>query len=323
MKFPSNGGFARTCRCTAVGVITVAACTPLWAADNPGDFALQEIVVTAQKRTENAQTVPISMSVFGAEELQNSGSVRIGDFAGLIPNLYIDTEDSLRSTAISIRGILSDPNNVDIEPAVGVYVDGVYMDRPTTINAGLYDMERVEVLRGPQGTIFGKNTIGGAIDFISKKPTQQQEIGVTVDYGNYNDRRVQLVANTPIISDVLAIRGAFQFERRDGFLENLAGPDNNDANNVNGRVSLGFTPNDSFNAILRVDGSRDRTHDEASVIFVPSPLFAGPPFNSPQNVTDNPFDRVIRDAPSPYENRDVIGTSLEANWIASAGTLTS
>ena len=240
-----------------------------------------------------------------------------------MPNLYIDTEDSLRSTDISIRGILSDPNNVDIEPAVGVYVDGVYMDRPTTINAGLFDLERVEVLRGPQGTIFGKNTIGGAIDFVSKKPTQQQELDVTADYGNYNDRRVQVVANTPIVNDVLAIRGAFQFERRDGYLTNLAGPDNNDANNVNGRISLAFTPVDSFNAIWRVDGSRDRTHDEASVIFVPSPLYAGPPFNSPQNVTDNPFDRVIRDAPSPYENRDVIGTSLEANWILPAGTLTS
>jgi iron complex outermembrane receptor protein len=323
MKFPSTGGFARTCQCAAVGIFAAALGTPLQAADTTGDLALQEIIVTAQKRTENAQKVPISISVIGATELQDSGSVRIGDFAGLIPNLYIDSEDSLRSTAISIRGILSDPNNVDIEPAVGVYVDGVYMDRPTTINAGLFDMERVEVLRGPQGTIFGKNTIGGAIDFISKKPTQQQEVDITADYGNYNNRRVQLVANTPIINDILAIRGAFQFERRDGFLKNLAGPDNNDANNINGRVSLAFTPIDEFNAILRVDGSRDRTHDEASVIFIPSPLFAGPPFNSPQNVTDNPFDRVIRDAPSPYENRDVIGASLEANGIFSAGTLTS
>lgn len=323
MKFPSNDGFARIRRCATVGLIAAAACARLQAAENQSDYALQEVVVTAQKRTENAQNVPISMSVVGAAQLQDSGTVRIADFAGLIPNLYIDTEDSLRSTDISIRGILSDPNNVDIEPAVGVYVDGVYMDRPTTINSGLFDLERVEVLRGPQGTIFGKNTIGGAIDFISKKPTQDQELDVTADYGNYNNRRVQLVANTPIISDVLAVRGAFQIERRDGFLTNLAGPDNNDANNVNGRISLAFTPGDFFNAILRVDGSRDRTHDEASVIFVPSPLFAGPPFNSPQNVTDNPFDRVIRDAPSPYENRDVIGTSLEANWNFSAGTLTS
>src|SRR5665213_492089 len=323
MKFPSNSGFARTCRCAAVGIIAVAACAPLQAADNASDYALQEVVVTAQKRTENAQNVPISMSVFGAAQLQDSGSVRIADFAGLVPNLYIDTEDSLRSTDISIRGILSDPNNVDIEPAVGVYVDGVYMDRPTTINAGLFDLERVEVLRGPQGTIFGKNTIGGAIDFVSKRPTQQQEVDVTADLGNYDERRVQLVANTPLVTDVLAVRGAFQYERRDGFLKNLAGPDNNDANNLNARISLLFAPTESFNAILLFVVSRDRALDEASVILVPSPLFAGPPFNSPQNVTSNPFDRIIRDSPSPFENRDVLGTSLEANWTLGTGTLTS
>ncbi|HEX4242962.1 MAG TPA: TonB-dependent receptor [Steroidobacteraceae bacterium] len=293
------------------------------AADTDDGLALQEIIVTAQKRAEDVQVVPISMSVLTGDELQQDGDVRIEDFAGLVPNLMVDSSNSLRSTAVSIRGILSDPNNVDIEPAVGVYVDGIYMDRPTTINSALFDLERVEILRGPQGTIFGKNTIGGAIDFVSKKPTQQEELEVTADYGNYDDRRLQVIANTPLITDVLAARVAFQYERRNGFLENLAGPDNNDANNINGRISVAYTPSDALNVILRVDGSRDRTHDEASVILVPSPLFAGPPFNSPQNVTNDPFDRIIRDSPSPFENRDVLGASLEADWNVASGTLTS
>jgi iron complex outermembrane receptor protein len=323
MKLPV-GGLLRACIGAAIGALAAIAAPSSHAAEtSDSSLVLQEVVVTAQKRQENEEIVPISMSVVGAAQLQDSGVVRLADFSGLIPNLYVNTNDSLRATDISIRGILSDPNNVDIEPAVGVYVDGVYMARPTTINAGLFDLERVEVLRGPQGTIFGKNTIGGAIDFVSKRPTQQQEVDVTADLGNYDERRVQLVANTPLVTDVLAVRGAFQFERRDGFLKNLAGPDNNDANNVNARISLLFTPSESFNAILRFDASRDRTHDEASVILVPSPLFAGPPFNSPQNVTSNPFDRIIRDSPSPFENRDVLGTSLEANWTLGTGTLTS
>jgi iron complex outermembrane receptor protein len=317
-------GFKRACACAAVGALAATAIPRVHAAEAADNgLALTEIIVTAQKRPENAQDVPISMSVVGAAVLQDGAVVRIADFAGLVPNLYINTNDSLRATDISIRGIVSDPNNIDVEPSVGVYVDGVYMARPTTINSGLFDLDRVEVLRGPQGTIFGKNTIAGAIDFVSKLPTQQQEFDVTTQYGNYNDRLVQVIANTPLVTDVLAVRGAFQFERRDGFLTNLAGPDNDDANNVNGRVSLAYTPTEAFSAILRVDGSRDRTHDEASVIFVPSPLFSGAPFNVPQEVTSNPFDRVIRESPSPFENRDVQGASLETDWKVAGGTLTS
>src|SRR5262249_49811742 len=136
-----------------------------------------------------------------------------------------------------MRGILSDPNSVGIDPSVGVYVDGVYMARPTTTNTAMYDLERVEVLRGPQGTIFGKNTIGGAMSFVSKLPSDQAEAAVELDYGNFNAATITLIGNTPKLGDSLAIRGAVQYQRRDGLLENLAGPDNNDVNNINARVS--------------------------------------------------------------------------------------
>lgn len=315
----------RACVCAALMVALVASEVPLALAAEAADSGpkLAPIIVTAQKVKENIQIVPISMSVVTSKELQDSGIVRISDFFGLIPNLNVDSSNSLRSTAIVIRGIVSDPNNVDIEPAVGVYVNGVYMDRPTTINAGLFDLERIEVLRGPQGTIFGKNTIGGAINFISNPPTQRHEFDFTADYGSYNNRRLLIIGNTPLVRDVLALRVAFQYQRRDGFLKNLAGPNNDNANNVNGRISLAYTPNDALKVLLRLHGSRDRTHDEANVILVPSPLYAGPPFNSPENVTNNPFDRIIRDKPSPFENRDVDGGSLEAHWKIGPGTLTS
>ena len=323
MHHPLMGGYVRAWAGVVVATLAVTAIQRVHATDVADNGALEEVIVTAEKRPENAQDVPISMSVIGSGVLGDGAVVRIADFAGLVPNLYININDSLRATDISIRGIVSDPNNIDVEPSVGVYVDGVYMARPTTINAGLFDLDRVEVLRGPQGTIFGKNTIAGAIDFVSKLPTQDEEFEVTAQYGNYNDRLVQFIVNSPIVSDVLAVRGAFQFERRDGFLENLAGPDNDDANNINGRISLLYTPTESFSAVLRMDGSRDRTHDEASAIFVPSPLFSGPPFNVPQEVSSNPFDRVIRESPSPFENRDVLGISLETDWNVAGGTLTS
>jgi iron complex outermembrane receptor protein len=284
-------------------------------------LALETVVVTAQKKAENAQDVPISISVFGADALEASGVTRLADFIAQAPNVYINFNDSIRATAISVRGILSDPNSVGIDPSVGVYVDGVYMARPTTVNTAMYDLERVEVLRGPQGTIFGKNTIGGAMSFVSKLPTDQAEVSLGLDYGNFNAATVTLIGNTPKIGDSLAIRGAVQYQQRDGLLENLAGPDNNDVNNINARISALYDVSDTLSLILRADAARDRTHDGANEILVPSPLYARAPFNSPQDV--NPWDRVINDSPSAFQDRDLWGISAEANWRVSGGTFTS
>ena len=294
---------------------------PLHAQDTgPADWLPEEIIVTAQKRAADVQDVPISMSVFGSEVLERGGVARIEDFVGLAPNVFVNFNDSIRATAISMRGILSDPNNVGIDQAVGVYVDGVYMARPTTINTGLFDLDRIEVLRGPQGTIFGKNTIAGAIHFVSRKPDAEPEAAVTLRAGNLNYQLARFVGNVPL-SDSVALRGSLQYERRDGFLQNAAGPDNNDLDNVNARLSLLMAPSDDLEIVVRADAARDRTNAGANEILVPSPLFAGPPFNSPQDV--DPWDRRIKDAESSHQDRDVVGASVEVNWSVGPGTLTS
>ena len=293
---------------------------PAIAQEGAAKTALEEIVVTAQKRTANVLDVPISMTVLSGTNLENAAVSRMEDFISLAPNVYVNFNDSIRATAISIRGILSDPNNVGIDPAVGVYVDGVYMARPTTVNVGMFDLQRVEVLRGPQGTIFGKNTIGGAIHFVSRVPSDDPEFSVTARTGNLDYRLLQLVGNVPI-SETFSVRASGQYEERDGFLTNLAGPDNNDLDNVNFRVSARYAPSDRFEMILRADTARDRTNAGANEILVPSPVFADPPFNSPQDV--DPWDRVIKDADSSVQDRDLFGTSLELNWRLGAGTLTS
>lgn len=311
-------------------VLRVAVCSALGAMVLPGGSdaraqergaALDEILVTAQRRVENVQEVPISMSVFGAADLEDGGVRRIEDFIGQVPNVYINFNSSIRATAISMRGIISDPNSVGIDPAVGVYVDGVYMGRPTTVNVGLHDLERVEVLRGPQGTLFGYNTIAGVMSFVSRLPGDEPEFAVTAGVGNLNARTASVVGNLPIAPGRVAVRGAMQYEKRDGFLRNLAGPDNNDADNLNGRIALSFTPSDELSLVFRADAARDRTRLGGVEVWVPSPLFAGEPFNTPHDL--DPWDRVINDSRSSFQDRDVFGTSVEVNWDVGPGTLTS
>lgn len=305
--------------CSALGVSVLPGVSDVFAEER--DEELDVILVTAQRRVENVQDVPISMTVLSASNLEDAGVRRIEDFIGQVSNVYIDFSASLRSTAISMRGIISDPNSVGIDPAVGVYVDGVYMGRPTTVNVGLFDLERVEVLRGPQGTLFGYNTIAGVMSFVSRLPGDEPEFELTGGLGNFGSRNASVVGNLPITPGRLAIRGALQYEERDGLLRNLAGPDNNDVDNLNGRISVAFTPSDEFSMVFRADAARDRTQQGALEILVPSPLFANPPFNTPHDL--DPWDRVINDSPSAFQDRDVFGTSMEINWDVGPGTLTS
>ena len=289
--------------------------------DDIDSLVLEEVIVTAQKREASMQDVPVSMSAFSGVDLENMGVGRLEDFIGMTPNVSINFNDSIRATEITIRGIVSDPNNVGIDQAAGVYVDGVYMARPTTINTGVYDTERVEILRGPQGTIFGKNTISGALSFITRLPSQTPEFEVVGNFSNFSGKRIYAMGNLPITDDTLALRASVQYEKRDGYLKNLVGPDNNDADNVNGRVSLLYTPNENLEFIFRADAAKDRTNQGATEVLVPSPMFEGWPFFTSQD--DDPYDRVIKDSESSYQDRDLWGTSLEVNWDLGASTLTS
>lgn len=295
------------------------------AAEQP--LALEEILVTAQLRTQNLQDVPLSVSAFSADYLEDSGVIRLEDLADFIPNMNYTTNGSIRATQITIRGIVSDANNVGVDQTVGVYVDGVYMGRPTTINSGIYDLESVEVLRGPQGTLYGKNVIAGAIKFETKRP--QKEFGgeAALNYGNYDNRVLYGALNIPLIDDKLLLRVSAQSENRDGYIENKAGPDNNDANNENARFALLFNATDDLSLLWRADWARDRTHQGAAELKVVSPIYADAPFNvvpgTPYYVKDDAFDYKIADAPSSTQDRDLWGTSLEVSWALGGGELTS
>ena len=197
------------------------------AAAAPDEGGIQAIVVTAQKRAENVQDVPIAISTFTASSLQERAVGDVSQLSGIAPNVNLDagTPFSGSSAVLSafIRGIGSDDFAFNIDPGVGVYVDGVYLARTVGANQDLLDVERIEVLKGPQGTLFGRNTIGGAISIVTRDPGDEFRFMGDVTTGSYDLIQVRGSADLPI-SDSLSSSVSFGVKNRKGYLKRLAYP---------------------------------------------------------------------------------------------------
>jgi iron complex outermembrane receptor protein len=182
-------------------------------------LVIEEIVVTAQKRTERLRDVPLSISVFRDDTIEQTGVRELKDIADYIPNLEISEGNDFRST-VTIRGVGAQSRNIGFDSRVGVYVDGVYVGQSPAINQELLNLERVEVLRGPQGSLFGKNTVAGAINLVTKKPDDELHGRVTGDIGNLNYSEIKALLNVPF-SDTVS--GAFSVSKtdRDGYVPNI------------------------------------------------------------------------------------------------------
>jgi len=194
-----------------------------WAQD-----AVEEVVVTAQKRSQNLQDVPITISAFTSEALQERAVGNVAQLSNLAPNVTLDggTPFSGSPSVLSafIRGIGSDDFAFNIDPGVGIYVDGVYLARTVGANQDLLDVERVEILKGPQGTLFGRNTIGGAISIVTRDPGDTFRFKGDVTVGSFNLLQVRGSADLPL-ADNLAASVTFGIKSRDGYVERIPFPD--------------------------------------------------------------------------------------------------
>lgn len=189
---------------------------------------LEEIVVTAQKRRENVQSVPISISAFTAGALTERAVVSVAQLSNLAPNVNLEggTPFSGSSAVLSafIRGIGSDDFAFNIDPGVGIYVDGVYLARTVGANQDLLDVERIEILKGPQGTLFGRNTIGGAISIVTRTPGDTFKVTGDVTTGSYRLLQARGSIDLPI-TDGLTSSLTFGVKNRRGFLSRVPFPD--------------------------------------------------------------------------------------------------
>ncbi|MGB1087207.1 MAG: TonB-dependent receptor, partial [Alphaproteobacteria bacterium] len=179
---------------------------------------LDEIVVTAQKRAENIQDVPIAVSVMTAERLKASNMENFEDVALATPNTEINMTASY--VQVGMRG-LNAPINDGMEQSVGFYVDGIYYGKTAFLQDAFLDLERVEMLKGPQGTLFGKNTIAGAVNVHSARPAHEWLVGGTVAGGEFGGAKAEAMLNIPVIDDTLAVRIAGITHKRDGYVENV------------------------------------------------------------------------------------------------------
>jgi len=228
---------------------------------------LTDIVVTATKRETNLQRTPIAISVIGADMVEKRHVQSLMDLAdGGVPSLRVATFEARQSAlTVGIRGIVPfDQNQVAREPGVGVYVDGVYLGRSQGLNAALFDVQRIEVLRGPQGTLFGRNTEGGALSIVTKAPTGEFGGRVSAGVGNYGAYDGEFHLNLPAVANfALKIDGVL--DHQGATVQNPASGQYgwNYHNRVGGRIAGRWTPVDG----LTVDLSYDQAKDENTPFY--------------------------------------------------------
>ena len=266
---------------SALSVTAIAQEAP---GQDPAVTSLDEIIVTARRRDEQLKDVPVAVTALSSERLEETGATDITTLQQQTPNATVQVARGSNSTLISfIRGVGQQDPLWGFEPGVGLYVDDVYVARPQAAVLDIFDIERIEVLRGPQGSLYGRNTVGGAIKYVTSRLSQDAEATIRGAYGSYN--QVDLVASGSVpLTDSFRIGGAFASLTRDGYGENLnTGAEHYDKDVTAFRASAEFTPRDEVFFRLAYDRTQDDSsprHGHREVAGV------GPGAGSPDSVYD-------------------------------------
>ncbi len=237
------------------------------AAHSESETALGEIIVTAEKRSTSLQDTPIAMDAFGGEDIRRSAISDISGLTRIAPDLQMLQTD--RTVQLSIRGVSSLDVSSSSDPALTVSIDGEYINSGTAINAALFDLERVEVLRGPQGTLYGRNSTAGALNLIAAKPELGKLDGyVTAGYGNFDAKHGEAVFNIPL-GETAAVRVSLFHDDHAGYRDNHPAINGDNANTSALRMSLLVKPNDDLTAYLAgefVDGNQGQVAQYGAVV---------------------------------------------------------
>ncbi|MDQ4086938.1 MAG: TonB-dependent receptor [Pseudomonadota bacterium] len=272
----------------------LAAATPLYAQDDPAtevqteadaqeanDAAADDevIFVTARRRAEELSDVPLSITAYSGEQLEERGALDLTDVGDTTPNVTLEPSRGTNSTLTAfIRGVGQQDPVAGFEAGVGIYLDDVYLNRPQAALLDIYNVERIEILRGPQGTLYGRNTIGGAIKYVTRRLPRDPELRVRATVGTYEQADLVVSASTPVASDGIVRAGAsFARLSRDGFGENLTtGEDNYNRDIWAGRVSVEVNNEDNVFVRLQGDLTQDDSNARGGHRLIPG-LFSGAP----------------------------------------------
>lgn len=252
----------------SVLALAVSAVTPAYAqtAENDADAtSLGEIIVTAQKRSQRLQDVPLSVTALSAQQLERTPIHTIADIQTAVPGLNISGRNN--SGVVAIRGIGFDIFTAGAEGGVAVHSDGIYASRPMLALSGLYDVERIEVARGPQGTLYGRNSTGGALNIVSRKPSRELNGYVDFSFGNYDAISIQGAVSGPVVEDKVFFRIAAKSDQRSGYGKNLYNDREVDDLNTRAiRAQLEIAPSDRVNFLLSADYFKEKDSAGSSAI---------------------------------------------------------
>ncbi|KGJ93490.1 TonB-dependent receptor [Colwellia psychrerythraea] len=253
------------------------------AASAKGKLGLERIEVTARKTAESLQNVPVAVTSIGAEQLEQNGISVMTEVQQFSPNTTLQSSRGTNSTLTAfIRGVGQDDPLWGYEPGVGIYVDDVYIARPQGAVLDILDVERIEVLRGPQGSLYGKNTIGGAIKYVTKKMSGDREFDLEATFGNYARQDYKVAGKVPVIDDKLYVGFALASLSRDGYGEFLQSDlPGQDLENYNkdvfaGRVTIEFTPTDDWFFRFNYDNTQDDSNAKGGYRLLPSVVTDAP-----------------------------------------------
>ena len=272
-----------------------------------------EITVTSRRREEALQEIPIAVSVVGGAQLEDVAATTISELEGYVPNLsiYQGRNQSTTLTAF-VRGVGQADPLWGVDPGVGLYIDDVYVARPQGALLDVYDVERVEVLRGPQGTLYGKNTIGGAIKYVTRSLSNTPEGRITWNPGTFGTQEFRANIGGPIVKDKLLAKASFAMLTRDGYGENLyQNRDVSDKDSTAYRLALEWLPSDKVSIRANYDSIEDRAEPVGLTRLADNflcPIFLGetcPPY-------DNLFD--TESGLAPVNSTDSTGYSLTLTW---------
>lgn len=304
--------------------------------ENHGYTALEEVVVAARRREESAQEVPIALSVIDDAALRNTGAFTLDEVQRLVPSLQIFSYNP-RNTNINIRGLGSNVafTNDGLENGVGVYVDNVYYARPGQSQFDLIDLAQIDVLRGPQGTLFGKNTTAGAINISTRKPAFEQELTGEISFANYGQQQIRATASGPLIDDRLAYRLTIGHSERDGYIKNIFNGENlNDLNSNTVRAQLLALPSDTLEVRIIADYARQDSHCCVnSLVRLVDSYENGAPIPETYAIraqrigydhpTPAPFERRVDIDGHVQADMENYGASAQLDWEQDTHTLTS
>ncbi len=284
---------------------------------------LEEIIVTATKRQQTLQEVPVAVSVTSAETIDQARILDILDLQSVVPSLRVGQLQNSASTNFIIRGFGNGANNAGIEPSVGVFIDGVYRSRSAAQIADLPNIERVEVLRGPQSTLFGKNASAGVISIVTAKPQYEKEGYIEGGLSNYSGRQIKAYTTGPL-GDGLAYSLGGTYNERDGYTRNLAlGTDISDRNRWSLRGELLWEPNE--NTTFRLSADTSNLDERCCTIanLVSGPTAGAITLLGGQLDNENPFSYNVYQNRDPRQEVDNSGVSLHAEFDFDQLTLTS